>query len=146
MASRIGRFTGVPCCDCRPEGLAAVPAGDLGVADSTWFSPVRLNRPVRGNGLAAHHGRVVRFHRPPWGLTLPLHARSDTVVRAYDGPTRGRAPVADGASGEGVVAPRLCPRPHLQGRTATGGSMPRTLTSALPHATPGSEVLLQGWV
>jgi len=24
--------------------------------------------------------------------------------------------------------------------------MPRTLTSALPHATPGSEVLLQGWV
>src|SRR4029078_5385992 len=77
---------------------------------------------------------------------LPLHARSDTVVRAYDGPTRGRAPVADGASGEGVVAPRLCPRPPLQGRTATGGSMPRTLTSALPHATPGSEVLLQGWV
>ena len=69
------------------------------------------------------------------------------MVRAYDGPTRGRAPVDDGASGEGVVAPRPCPRPHLQGRTATGGIDDHAHSaSALPPATPGSTVLLQGWV
>src|SRR5690349_7394673 len=63
-------------------------------------------------------------------------------------------------AGEGVVAPRPCPRPHLQGFPATGGNMTeisapvstsstgpsRTLTSALPHASTGQQVRLQGWV
>src|SRR5215212_11408391 len=38
------------------------------------------------------------------------------------------------------------PPPTPPGQSATGGTMRRTLTSALPEATPGTQVRLQGWV
>src|SRR6188472_2206068 len=35
---------------------------------------------------------------------------------------------------------------HTSRASATGGTMRRTLTSALPATTPGEQVRLQGWV
>ena len=71
----------------------------------------------------------------------------DSVARASGVPTRGRH-LAQSA-GEGVVAPRSGPRPHLQGFRPLEVNHPpqRTLCSALPATPqPGSTVRLQGWV
>src|SRR4051812_599067 len=85
--------------------------------------------------------RSVRWPRRPRGLTTLPRSSGATDARAYGVPTRGRRSV-----GEGVVAPRSSPRPHLQGFRLLEVLVQRTLCSDLPAATPGEPVRLQGWV
>ena len=74
--------------------------------------------------------------------TPPARQQRRGRPRVRRTPTRGR-PIS---AGEGVVAPRPCPRPHLQGPTPPGGDHEITLLRRLPAAEPGSTVTLRGWV
>ena len=71
--------------------------------------------------------------RRPRDLTTPCTPAAQRPSARPASPTRGRARLA----GEGVVAPRPCPRPHLQGLTPLEVHHENALPSTCPPPTPG---------
>ena len=90
-----------------------------------------------GLGFAEHHR--YRYLAAP-AITFPSGTRVAVALAAAgvrpDNPRRAAADQEAGSlPGEGVVAPRPCPRPHLQGFPLTWRS---TDEQSTPHASPAS--------
>ena len=149
-----------------PAPAGARPRGDGGPARAGEPSRVRPRRTSRCWATTRRAGalRRARVRDPPRvplpdadrrgserncrvrpAVRFPGHVRRDDPREAWPARTAYRRE-AGADRGEGVVAPRSSPRPHLQGFPPLEVPMQRTLCSDLPAAEPGSTVRLQGWV